>query len=433
MIEFTKMNIQEIYDIYLKHPIITTDSRNCPPESIFIALKGDSFNGNLYASQAIEKGSAFAFVDELKYADGKQIFFVNDCLSMLQQLAKHHRRQLTIPVIGITGTNGKTTTKELTAAVLSRKFKVLFTQGNLNNHIGVPLTLLKINASHQIAVIEMGANHRGEIKLLAEIAEPDYGVITNVGKAHLEGFGSFEGVIQTKSELYDFIRKTNGKIFIHQENNYLQKTATGIDRISYGETDGLYVTGKIIANNPYLTLSWRRAGVRMVVKTQLIGGYNLMNALAAAAIGSNFGVSMDEISNAIAKYTPQNNRSQLTKTDKNTLIVDAYNANPSSMLAAVSNFGEMEVETKVVILGDMLELGETTREEHQKVVDLIQKYAFNNVFLCGEHFKASKHAYTSFAKTEDLLDYIRQNPIENCYVLIKGSRGIKLEKTIELL
>ncbi len=427
------MTIQEIYKTYLAHPIITTDTRNCPEGSIFVALKGESFNGNQFATQAIQKGCAIAFVDEQQYAKGSQIIFVDDCLKMLQQLANHHRRQLTIPIIGVTGTNGKTTTKELTASVLARKYNVLFTQGNLNNHIGVPLTLLKITKEHEIAVIEMGANHQGEIQFLSEIVEPNYGLITNVGKAHLEGFGSFEGVIKTKGELYEFIRKTNGKIFIHNENPYLKEISGGIDRISYGETDGLFVTGKMVANDPYLAFSWSRAGVKNEVKTQLIGGYNLMNALAAAAIGATFGVSMDEISKAIEDYLPQNNRSQLTKTARNMLVVDAYNANPSSMLASITNFGEMEVDSKVLILGDMRELGETSSEEHQKVVDLIRKFNFSNVFLCGENFNATKHSFRSFLKTEDLLDYLTQNPFENCYVLIKGSRGMRLEKTIELL
>lgn len=427
------MSIEEIYKIYLNHPVVTTDSRNCPEGSIFIALKGDSFNGNLFAKQAIEKGSAYAFVDEREFADSKRIFLVDDCLKMLQQLANHHRRQLKIPVIGITGTNGKTTTKELTSSVLARKFNVLYTQGNLNNHIGVPLTLLKINSKHEIAVIEMGANHPGEIKFLSEIAMPDYGLITNVGKAHLEGFGSFEGVIRTKGELYDFIRKTGGKIFIHQENSYLAEISKGIDRISYGETDGLYVTGKITANDPYLSFSWSRSGSKSEVKTRLIGGYNLMNALAAAAIGSNFGISMYEISKAIEEYTPQNNRSQLTKTDRNTLVVDAYNANPSSMLAAVTNFGEMDVPHKVLILGDMRELGETSAEEHQKVVDLIARYSFDQVILCGENFSATKNSFHAFPDTESVIEYLKKYPFNHNYVLIKGSRGMRLEKTIELL
>jgi UDP-N-acetylmuramoyl-tripeptide--D-alanyl-D-alanine ligase len=427
------MTIAEIHRIYLLHPIVTTDSRNCPQGSIFIALKGDSFNGNRFANQAIELGSAYAFVDEPEYANNSNIIYVDDCLLMLQQLANYHRRQLTIPVIGITGTNGKTTTKELVASVLCAKYNVLFTQGNLNNHIGVPLTLLKIDQTHDIAVIEMGANHEGEIKLLASIAEPNYGLITNVGKAHLEGFGSFEGVIRTKGELYDFIRATNGKIFIQQENSYLQNISQGIEKISYGESDHLFVSGRMMANDPYLSYEWIHNDKKSVVKTQLIGGYNLMNALAASAIGLTFGLSMIDISLSIEGYTPQNNRSQLTKTEKNTLVVDAYNANPSSMLAAITNFGQMEVASKVLILGDMRELGDNSAVEHQKIVDLISTFLFEKVLLCGEHFGATKSSFQTFSGTNDLLKFLKLNPITNNYILIKGSRGMKLEGVIEWL
>ncbi|MDD2798932.1 MAG: UDP-N-acetylmuramoyl-tripeptide--D-alanyl-D-alanine ligase [Bacteroidales bacterium] len=427
------MKIQDIYQIYLNHPVVTTDSRNCPDGSIFIALKGDNFNGNKFAQQALVKGSAYAFVDEVEYANEDKIILVEDCLLMLQQLANWHRKQLTIPVIGITGTNGKTTTKELTASVLSKKFNVLFTKGNLNNHIGVPLTLLSINSTHDIAVIEMGANHQGEIKFLAEMAEPDFGLITNVGKAHLEGFGSFEGVIKTKGELYDFLRNRNRQIFIHQENLYLQKISDGMAKIAYGETPNLFVSGQITANNPYLSFEWSHSNQRSTVNTQLIGGYNLMNALAAAAIGLTFDIGMNEISTAIEEYLPQNNRSQLTKTDRNILVVDAYNANPSSMLAAVTNFGKMEVESKILILGDMFELGESSEMEHQKVVDLIEKFEFQKVLLCGEFFNETKSDFLTFRNTELLIEYLRANLISNSYVMIKGSRGMRLEKTIELL
>lgn len=427
------MNIKSLYELYKKHPLITTDSRNCPDSSIFIALKGESFNGNLYAQQAIDKGCAYAIVDEVEYADGINILLVDDCLETLQQLANYHRRQLSIPFIGITGTNGKTTTKELTSAVLGKKYNVLFTQGNLNNHIGVPLTLLKINETHDIAVIEMGANHPGEIKALAEIAEPDFGLITNVGKAHLEGFGSFEGVIRTKGELYDFLRLKGGKAFIHHENEYLRQISDGLDTISYGEANGLYIQGKMTGCSPYLALEWSHSGNKHQVTTQLIGGYNLMNALAAAAIGTYFGVSEGQISEALSEYQPQNNRSQLKQTERNQLVIDAYNANPSSMQAAVVNFGQMEVESKVLILGDMFELGETSAEEHQKVVDLIGQYPFDLVLLCGENFSTSSHSYKSFLATTDLLHYIQEYPISESTILIKGSRGMKLEQTIEFL
>ncbi|WP_243349428.1 UDP-N-acetylmuramoyl-tripeptide--D-alanyl-D-alanine ligase [Parabacteroides sp. FAFU027] len=427
------MNIKSLYELYKKHPVVTTDSRNCPDSSIFIALKGDTFNGNEYAQQAIDKGCAYAIVDEVEYANDSNIILVDDCLETLQQLANYHRRQLTIPVIGITGTNGKTTTKELTSAVLGKKYNVLFTQGNLNNHIGVPLTLLKINSSHEIAVIEMGANHPGEIKTLVEIAEPDCGLITNVGKAHLEGFGSFEGVIRTKGEMYDYLRAKGGKIFIHNENEYLQKIADGIDKITYGEAEGLYIRGKMTGCSPYLALEWSHSDKKHQVTTQLIGGYNLTNALAAAAVGIYFGVSEENISEALTEYQPQNNRSQLKQTERNQLIIDAYNANPSSMQAAVTNFGQMEAAAKVLILGDMFELGENSAEEHQKVVDLISQYKFDVVLLCGENFATSKHNFKSYLSTADLLHYLQEYPINEATVLIKGSRGMKLEQTIEWL
>jgi len=427
------VNIKSLYELYRKHPVVTTDSRNCPDSSIFVALKGQSFNGNKYAQQAIDKGCAYAIVDEVEYANDTNIILVDDCLETLQQLANYHRRQLAIPVIGITGTNGKTTTKELTSAVLGKKFKVLFTQGNLNNHIGVPLTLLNINDSHEIAVIEMGANHPGEIKALMEIAEPVCGLITNVGKAHLEGFGSFEGVIRTKGEMYDFLRAKSGKIFIHNENEYLQQISAGIEKITYGEADGLYIQGEMTGSSPYLAFEWSHSGTKHQVTTQLIGGYNLTNALAAAAIGTYFGVSEGDISEALAEYQPQNNRSQLKQTERNQLIIDAYNANPSSMQAAVTNFGQMEAVAKVLILGDMFELGANSAEEHQKVVDLIGLYSFDLVLLCGENFATSKHPFKSFLATADLLHYIQEYPISDATILIKGSRGMKLEQTIEWL
>jgi len=427
------MSIEEIYQLYLNHPVVTTDSRNCPPGSLFFALKGDSFNGNLFARQAVECGSAFAFVDESPLADGQKIIYVDNVLATLQQLANYHRRQLAIPVLCITGTNGKTTTKELTAAVLSRKFNVLFTQGNLNNHIGVPLTLLKMNSTHDIAVIETGANHPGEIRELAEIAEPDFGLITNVGKAHLEGFGSFGGVIRTKGELYQFIRAKGGKIFIHAENPYLQNMAQDINRIEYGESDNLFVSGSVTGCSPYLEVSWTHDRKTYGIKTQLIGAYNLTNVLAATAIGIYMGVEPDVVCAALSSYTPQNNRSQLTRTERNSLIVDAYNANPSSMKAAVTNFALMKADSKVLLLGDMRELGETSHEEHQSLVDLIASYSFDQVLLCGENFSQTRNSFTTFSSRDELIGYLKENPVSNSTVLIKGSRGMQLEKCLSEL
>lgn len=375
------MKLSALYQIFLDCQLVTTDSRNCPEGSLFIALKGESFNGNAFAGKALETGCAYAVIDESEYAiEGDQRYIlVDDCLQTLQQLANYHRRQLGTRVIGITGTNGKTTTKELISAVLSQSHNILYTLGNLNNHIGVPSTLLRLKAEHDLAVIEMGANHPGEIKFLSEIVEPDCGIITNVGKAHLEGFGSFEGVIKTKGELYDFLRKKEGStVFIHHDNAYLMNIAEGLNLIPYGTEDDLYVNGRITGNSPYLTFEWKagKDGKSYQVQTQLIGEYNFPNALAAITIGRFFGVEDAKINEALAGYTPQNNRSQLKKTDDNTLIIDAYNANPTSMMAALQNFRNMEVPHKMLILGDMRELGAESAAEHQKIADYLKECAF---------------------------------------------------------
>lgn len=392
------MKLSAIYQIFLDCQSVTTDSRNCPDGSLFIALKGESFNGNAFAGKALETGCAYAVIDESEYAiEGDQRYIlVDDCLQTLQQLANYHRRQLGTRVIGITGTNGKTTTKELISAVLSQSHNILYTLGNLNNHIGVPSTLLRLKAEHDLAVIEMGANHPGEIKFLSEIVEPDCGIITNVGKAHLEGFGSFEGVIKTKGELYDFLRKKEGStVFIHHDNAYLMNIAEGLNLIPYGTEDDLYVNGRITGNSPYLTFEWKagKDGKSYQVQTQLIGEYNFPNALAAITIGRFFGVEDEKINEALSGYTPQNNRSQLKKTDDNTLIIDAYNANPTSMMAALQNFRNMEVPHKMLILGDMRELGAESAAEHQKIADYLKECAFEKVWLVGDQFAAAEHSF----------------------------------------
>lgn len=392
------MKLSALYQIFLDCQLVTTDSRNCPEGSLFIALKGESFNGNAFAGKALETGCAYAVIDESEYAiEGDQRYIlVDDCLQTLQQLANYHRRQLGTRVIGITGTNGKTTTKELISAVLSQSHNILYTLGNLNNHIGVPSTLLRLKAEHDLAVIEMGANHPGEIKFLSEIVEPDCGIITNVGKAHLEGFGSFEGVIKTKGELYDFLRKKEGStVFIHHDNAYLMNIAEGLNLIPYGTEDDLYVNGRITGNSPYLTFEWKagKDGKSYQVQTQLIGEYNFPNALAAITIGRFFGVEDAKINEALAGYTPQNNRSQLKKTDDNTLIIDAYNANPTSMMAALQNFRNMEVPHKMLILGDMRELGAESAAEHQKIADYLKECAFEKVWLVGDQFAAAEHSF----------------------------------------
>lgn len=433
------MKLAALYQIFLDcQSVVTTDSRNCPDGSLFIALKGESFNGNAYAEKALNAGCAYVVVDETEYAkEGDQRYIlVDNCLETLQQLANYHRRQLGTRVIGITGTNGKTTTKELISCVLSQTHHILYTQGNLNNHIGVPTTLLRLRAEHDLAVIEMGANHPGEIKLLCEIAEPDYGIITNVGKAHLEGFGSFEGVIKTKGELYDYLRKKgDSTIFIHHENHYLMEIAGGLNQVQYGEESSLYVNGKITGNSPYLTFEWKagKEGEIQQIQTQLIGEYNFPNALAAITIGRFFGVETSKINQALADYTPQNNRSQLKKTTDNTLIIDAYNANPTSMMAALSNFRNMEVAHKMLILGDMRELGAESSVEHQKMVDYIKESNFEKVWLVGEQFAAAQHSFTTYANVQDLIKEIENDKPKGYIILIKGSNGIKLSSTVDYL
>lgn len=431
------MKLSALYQIFLDCQLVTTDSRNCPEGSLFIALKGESFNGNAFAGKALETGCAYAVIDESEYAiEGDQRYIlVDDCLQTLQQLANYHRRQLDTRVIGITGTNGKTTTKELISAVLSQSHNILYTLGNLNNHIGVPSTLLRLKAEHDLAVIEMGANHPGEIKFLSEIVEPDCGIITNVGKAHLEGFGSFEGVIKTKGELYDFLRKKEGStVFIHHDNAYLMNIAEGLNLIPYGTEDNLYVNGRITGNSPYLTFEWKagKDGKSYQVQTQLIGEYNFPNALAAITIGRFFGVEDAKINEALSGYTPQNNRSQLKKTDDNTLIIDAYNANPTSMMAALQNFHNMEVPHKMLILGDMRELGAESAAEHQKIADYLKECAFEKVWLVGDQF-AAEHSFQTYPNVQEVIKELEADKPKGYTILIKGSNGIKLSSVVDYL
>lgn len=425
------MEIEELYNRFTECNGLTTDSRHCPEGSMFLALKGETFNGNAFAAQSLAQGCRYAVVDEPQYAspENPRIILVDNCLETLQKLANYHRRRLGTRMIGVTGTNGKTTTKELIATVLGEKFKVLYTQGNFNNHIGVPLTLLRLKPEHEMAVIEMGANHPGEIKTLVHIAEPDYGIITNVGKAHLQGFGSFEGVIRTKGELYDFLReKGNSTIFIQNENPYLNKIATGLTCVRYGQTPGLDVTGKVVACSPFLHFSWTAEGVSHEVQTHLIGAYNLDNALAAVAIGRYFGVEDTQICHALSSYVPQNNRSQLVHTASNTLIVDAYNANPTSMMAALENFRQMEAAHKVAILGDMKELGEGSHEEHQKVVDFLKECGFERVMLVGLEFGGTSSPFEHYKDVKEVEALLAAHPLQGCCVLVKGSNSMKLSE-----
>ncbi len=422
------MNIDSIYSLFLKHPQVTTDSRHCPEGSLFFALKGDAFNGNLFAQDAIQKGCSYAFVDEKEFADDKNIFYVPNSLEMLQQLARKHRETLGIPVIGITGTNGKTTTKELIASVLQKKYQVLYTQGNLNNHIGVPLTLLKLTKEDELAVVEMGANHQGEIKELANIALPDYGLITNIGKAHLEGFGSFEGVIKTKGELYDFLREHHKKVFINQDNDILCSMSVGLDKIAYG-ANGEYTKGRILHSEPFLSVEWNNH----TIHTRLIGAYNFENVLAAIAVGTYFEVPDNKIVSALEMYMPQNNRSQFKETEKNKLIIDAYNANPTSMKASLTNFFQMSFPNKMVILGDMKELGEQSEEEHRAIVDLLSESSLKNVFLIGPCFKQTNTSFNTYNNTDEFVQWLQQHPIQDVVILIKGSNSMHLMKVMDYL
>ena len=427
------MSIIDLYDLFIHNPQITTDSRNCPKGSIFFALKGDKFDGNQYAGKALASGCVYAVIDNPDYYIGERTILVDNVLKTLQQLAHHHRKVLGLPIIGITGTNGKTTTKELLAAVLSTKFNLLYTEGNFNNHIGVPLTLLRLTHDHEMAVIEMGASHPGDIKELVDIVHPNYGIITNVGRAHLEGFGSFEGVIRTKGELYDYIRRSKGKIFIKKENEYLQSIAKGIEQITYGNGDDAFASGQVVSCDPFLVFNWKQQGKLHTVETHIIGSYNLDNVLAAVAVGRFFKIPAERISRAIAAYEPINNRSQFKKTENNELIIDAYNANPSSMKVALDNFITMPVQPKAIILGDMRELGPTSDELHAEVVAQIKKGQFDKVFLCGEHFSKVGKEFSPFATTEAMVEELRKQPLKGYHILIKGSHSMGLEKLADIL
>lgn len=461
------MEIAELYKIFCQHPVITTDTRDCPEGSIFFALKGASFNGNEFAGKALEQGCAYAVVDEEVPCDLSQdrggnadndepkdrIILVDDVLTTLQQLAAYHRDQLGTMIVGVTGTNGKTTTKELIATVLSEKYNVLYTQGNFNNHIGVPKTLLRLTPEHEIAVIEMGANHPGEIKTLVDIVHPDCGIITNVGRAHLGGFGSFEGVKATKGELYDYIQGNEDgvimndgipqahSVFINADSDDLAEMAgkRNLSLIKYGtkNADDLKVWGEVIECAPFLTFQWKRKGGEMHrVETHLIGDYNIYNMLAAATIGMTFGVTEEQICHALAGYTPSNNRSQLTVTEHNRLVVDAYNANPTSMAAALSNFKAMKVENKMCILGSMGELGEVSHDEHTKVVEQLKDIfgeATDNVWLVGTEFAAVAHPFRQFVNVDEMKAAIAAEQPQGRCILIKGSNSQKLFQLPEML
>lgn len=451
------MEIKELYEIYKAHPVVTTDSRNCPEGSIFFALKGETFDGNKFAVAAIEKGCAYAVVDD-KTIEHPQTILVDNVLDALQQLARYHREQLDIPFVGITGTNGKTTTKELVATVLSKKYRVHYTQGNFNNHIGVPLTLLSIKPDCEIAVVEMGANHPGEIKTLANIALPTCGLITNVGKAHLEGFGSLEGVINTKKELYDNLAARGGHVFVNAANPLLMNVLNVESYTTYSSNPDVVanVNGRLVRCAPYVEFEWKLNNAQYTMhnaqlSTNFVGAYNLDNMLAAIAVGLHFGVAEKDICDAISNYVPANNRSQLTKTERNTLIVDAYNANPTSMMAAIDNFDLMEGENKVAILGDMLELGEQSEVEHQNIVRRLMESKIEKIILVGKEFsKCTMHnaqpmvlslgekctidgRFVVYKSLEVLLETQCIASLQSQLILLKGSNGIGLYKLIPYL
>ena len=465
------MDIKEIFNIVKTHMPITTDSRDCPEGSVFLALKGETFDGNKFAVSALQKGCAIAIVDntdiigtsgeqvvfsdngtaEISLENGRQgmLILVDNTLQTYKDLAREHRRQFNIPVVGVTGTNGKTTTKELIAAVLGEKFNVHYTRGNFNNDVGVPKTLFQLSSEHEIAVIEMGASHPGDIKTLVETVEPTCGIITNVGRAHLQGFGSFEGVKRTKGELYDFLID-NGHltidsctspqpIFINADNADLMemtKERKAPKLIKYGKdtADEVTVRGKVIDCAPFLHFSWQAdGGAEHEVKTHLIGAYNIDNMLAAATIGLHFGVSEEQVCHALENYTPTNNRSQLTVTAHNHLIVDAYNANPTSMKAAIDNLAAMNVPAKMAILGDMRELGEVSGEEHQRIVDLLKSKGLNDIWLVGEEFGKTDCAFRKFKDVEEVKSAIAECQPQGKYILIKGSNSMRLYTLPEVL
>jgi UDP-N-acetylmuramoyl-tripeptide--D-alanyl-D-alanine ligase len=424
------MNIEAIYQLFIEHPRVTTDSRTIEEGAIFFALKGENFNGNAFAPTAIQKGAAYAVVDEADFAVDERIILVDNVLKTMQDLARHHRQKMGTPILAITGTNGKTTTKELVAAVLSKKFNVIFTRGNLNNHIGVPLTLLSLKPETEFGVVEMGANHPGEIDELCRIALPNYGLITNVGRAHLEGFGSFEGVVRTKTELYRFLEQNNGTIFINNSNDILSGHAPESRKIGYTLTrGGEGLEGETVSADPFLVFKILFSKGWMYVKTKLVGAYNLENALAAAVVGLHFDVEPTEIVSALETYQPGNNRSQMMQTENNRLLMDAYNANPTSTRAALENFARLGAPKKGAILGDMLELGVTSQEEHQKIADYLGGLKLDLVYLVGPTYSGCKlpASFLHFKNSEELASFLKEETLSGYLLLIKGSRGMKLE------
>ena len=425
------MTIEQLYSIYKEYPSVQTDTRKLKEDDIFFALKGENFNGNSFVEKAFEAGAAYAVIDEEKYASFGKTILVDDVLTTLQQLAKHHRQQFNIPFLAITGSNGKTTTKELIHAVLSTSLKTYTTEGNLNNHIGVPLTILKIGLDAEIAVIEMGANHLGEIASYCSYALPTHGLITNCGKAHLEGFGSEEGVRKGKGELFDYLRANNGTAFIMNDYSYLNDISKGINEIiSYGTNAG-EIVGEIEKSAEFLNVHITKGMDETTIQTKLVGDYNLPNVLAAVTIGKYFKVPEHKIKNAIENYIPSNSRSQLMEKGTNKIIADAYNANPSSMRSAIENFATLPGENKVLLLGAMAELGDQSLAEHELLINLIERYNWKNVVLVGGDFLRAKHPFLEFKDAEAAADWLKQQNFENTWFLVKGSRSTRMEKLLE--
>ncbi|HEY4875836.1 MAG TPA: UDP-N-acetylmuramoyl-tripeptide--D-alanyl-D-alanine ligase [Puia sp.] len=425
------ISIEELYKIYQQHPSIQTDTRKIQAGDIFFALKGPNFNGNDFAAQALEKNAAYVIIDEAQPVNSAKIILVNDVLETLQQLAKYHRQQLNIPLIAITGSNGKTTTKELIHAVLSSVYKAYTTKGNLNNHIGIPVTMLQVKKDAEIAVIEMGANHQKEIAGYCEYVLPTHGMITNAGKAHLEGFGGIEGVRKGKGELYDFLRENNGTAFVMWDYEYLREMSKGIKNIITYGTSNANVTGVVLKSESFLQIEMNAGFSIKNISTQLVGDYNLPNVLAAISVGKYFKVPEEKIKSAIENYIPSNSRSQLIENDSNKIILDAYNANPSSMKAAIENFSRLPDANKILILGAMAELGDESMQEHKNIVELIKKYSWKNVALVGGDFLKINHPYLSFENNLQAKEWMQKEKIHNTSFLIKGSRSMQMEKVVE--
>ena len=425
------MTIPNLYKIFLLFPSVQTDTRKIKPGDIFFALKGPNYNGNLFAAKALELGASYCVCDEIFEGKNDRIIYVDNVTESLQQLAKYHREQFNIPFIAITGSNGKTTTKELVHAVLSKKFKCYTTQGNLNNHIGLPLTILAFKSDAEIAVIEMGANHLHEIEGYCKYALPTHGLITNCGKAHLEGFGSEEGVRKGKGELYDFMETAEGIIFLNTDYDYLSQMSASVkNKITYGSELGDY-TGKAMQSEYLLEVKITKGADIGTIKTKLAGNYNLPNVMSAVCIGKTFGVTDDQIKAALENYIPSNSRSQIIKSGSNTVILDAYNANPSSMAAAIENFAAMDSNKKILVLGGMMELGEDSIKEHRDIIDLIKKNNWYKVAVAGKDYADVPEDILKFNSAEETAVWFRQENFENAFILVKGSRGMQMEKILE--